>query len=103
MENESLRRVSAVQPDTEILGYPYRFDCYGGSSTKRERDVADAISRCQVDPNSIFQTSVLAGFPGADENFLSVRGRRRADLEKIRAALLSSDFGYCEAQARRTP
>ena len=59
-------------------------------------DVKDAIDRCGVDPNSIFQTSILTGFPGSDENFLSVRGRREIDLKKIRAMLLSGDFGYSE-------
>jgi hypothetical protein len=97
MENQSAKRVSAIKPDTEVLGYPYRFNCYGGSAGERERDVANAISRCQVDPNGVFQTSVLVGFPGSDENFLSVRGRREGDLTKIRAMLLSKDFGYSEA------
>ncbi len=100
MENEGQKRVTGIRPDTEILGYPYRFDCYGGSSTKREKDVADALKKCQVDPNSIFQTSVLTGFPGSDENFLSVRGRSKGDLEKIQAVLLSTEFGYSEVQAR---
>ena len=80
MANQSLKRLSAIKPDTEFLGYPYRFDCYGGGSGERERDVAGAISRCQVDANSIFQTSVLVGFPGSDENFLSVRGRHEEDF-----------------------
>ncbi len=97
MENESRKRVSAIKPDTENLGYPYKFNCYGGGSGERERDVANAISRCQVDPNSIFQTSVLVGFPGSDDNFLSIRGRREGDLKEIRAMLLSKDFGYGEA------
>lgn len=97
MQNEDPKRVSAIKPDTEILGYPYGFNCYGGSSGKRERDVKDAIDRCRIDPNSIFHTSVLAGFPGAAENFLSVRGRREADLKQVRAMLLSVDFGYSEA------
>ncbi len=100
MENEGQKRVTVIRPDTEILGYPFRFDCYGDSSTRCERDVADAVKKCQVDPNSIFQTSVLTGFPGADENFLSVRGRRKGDLEKIRVALLSTEFGYSESQVR---
>ncbi|MGD0728090.1 MAG: hypothetical protein ABSB63_21395 [Spirochaetia bacterium] len=97
MENEGPKRVSAIKPDREILGYPYGFNCYGGSSGKRERDVKDAIDRCRIDPNSIFQTSVLDGFPGAAENFLSVRGRREGDLKEVRAMLLSGDFGYSEA------
>ena len=96
MANQSLKRVSTIKRDTEILGYPYGFNCYGGGSGERERDIADAISECQVDPNSIFQTSVLVGFPGSEENFLSVRGRREEDLKKIRAKLLSTDFGYGE-------
>jgi hypothetical protein len=97
MENEGLKRVSAIKPDREILGYPFGFNCYGGSSGKRERDVKDAIDRCRIDPNSIFQSSVLTGFPGAAENFLSVRGRREGDLKEVRAMLLSVDFGYSEA------
>jgi hypothetical protein len=97
MESEGPKRVSAIKPDREILGYPYRFNCYGSSSGKRERDVKDAIDRCRIDPNSIFQTSVLAGFPGAAENFLSVRGRREGDLKEVRVMLLSGDFGYSEA------
>ena len=63
MENEGPKRVSAIKPDTEILGYPYGFNCSGGSSGKRERDVKDAIERCRVDPNSIFQTSVRRRVP----------------------------------------
>ena len=97
MENESLRRVSAIKPERDILGYPYGFNCYGGSLDKCEMDVKGAIGKCGVDPNSIFQTSILNGFPGSDENFLSVRGRREIDLKKIRAVLVSGDFGYNEA------
>jgi hypothetical protein len=97
MENEGPKRVSAIKPDREILGYPYGFNCYGGSSGTRERAVKDAIDRCRIDPNSIFHTSVLTGFPGSSENFLSVRGRREGDLKEIRAMLLSVDFGYSEA------
>jgi len=97
MENQSVKRVSAIKPDTEFLGYPYRFNCHGGSAGEREKDIANAISRCQVDPNNIFQTSVLVGFSGSDEIFLSVRGRREGDLKKIREMLLSKDFGYGEA------
>ena len=97
MENEGTKRLSAIRPDTEILGYPYGFNCYGGSSEKREKDLNDAIDRCRIDPNSIFQTSVLVGFPGSDENFLSIKGRREGDLKKVRAILLSADFGYSEA------
>jgi hypothetical protein len=41
MENEGPKRVSAIKPDTEILGYPYGFNCYIGSSGKRERDDAE--------------------------------------------------------------
>jgi hypothetical protein len=96
MESESPKRVSAIKPDNEILGYPYGFNCYGGSSGKLEKDVKDAIVRCRIDPNSIFHTSVLTGFPGAAENFLSVRGRREGDLKEVRAMLLSGDFGYRE-------
>jgi hypothetical protein len=94
MGNEGPKRVSAIKPDREILGYSYGFNCYGASSGKRESDVKGAIDKCHIDPNSIFQSSVLAGFPGADENFLSVRGRREGDLKEIRAMLLSADFGY---------
>ena len=97
MENEGPKRVSAIRPDREILGYSYGFNCYGGSAGKRERDAKDAIDKCRIDPNSIFLTSVLPGFPGADENFLSVRGRREGDLKEVRAMLLSEDFGYVEA------
>ena len=97
MESEGPKRVSAIRPDREILGYPHGFNCYGGSSDKREMDVKHAIDRCGVDPNSVFQASILTGFPGSDENFLSVRGRREIDLKKIRAVLLSGDFGYSEA------
>jgi hypothetical protein len=97
MENEGPKRVSAIKPDREILGYPYGFNCSGGSSGKREKDVRDAIDRCRIDPNNIFQTSVLTGFPGSGENFLSVRGRREGDLKVVRAMLLSGDFGYSEA------
>jgi hypothetical protein len=96
MENEGPKRVSAIKPDRDILGYPYGFNCYGGSSGKRERDVNDAINRCHVDPNSIFQSSVLAGFPGSAENFLSVRGRREEDLKEIRTMLLTGDLGYSQ-------
>jgi hypothetical protein len=94
MGSEGSQRVSAIKPDREILGYPYGFNCYGASSGKRESDVKSAIDKCHIDPNSIFQTSMLAGFPGADENFLRVRGRREGDLKEIRAMLLSGDFGY---------
>jgi hypothetical protein len=97
MENESPKRVSAIKPDREILGYPYAFNCYGGSSMKRESDVKDAILRCRVDPNSIFQISVLVGFPGASENFLAVRGRSQGDLKEVRAMLLTGDYGYSES------
>ena len=97
MGNEGRKSVSVVRPDREILGYPYGFSCYGGSSGKRESDVKDAIGRCRIDPNSIFQTSELAGFPGAGENFLIVRGRNEGDLRELRLMLLSADFGYTEA------
>ena len=97
MKDGSMKRVSSVRPDTEVLGYPYRFNCLGGTSGERERDVAAAIGKCRIDPNNIFQTSVLVGFPGSDENFLSVRGRREGDLNDIRTTLLSKDFGYSEA------
>ena len=97
MEREGPKGVSAIRPDREILGYPYGFNCYGGSAGKREKDVKDAIDRCRIDPNSIFQTSVLTGFPGSAENFLSVRGRSEGDLKEVRAMLLTGDFGYSEA------
>jgi hypothetical protein len=97
MEKEGPKRVSAIGPDREMLGYPYVFNCYGGSSEKREKDVKDAIDRCRVDPNRIFQTSVLAGFPGADDNFLVVRGRHESDLREVRSMLLSGAYGYSEA------
>jgi hypothetical protein len=97
MESEGQKRVSAIKPDTEILGYSYAFNCYGSSSAMLEKDVKDAIRRCGIDPMSIFQTSVLTGFPGASENFLSVRGRREGDLVELRAALLAADLGYHQA------
>ena len=96
MGNEGPKRVSVVRPDREILGYPCGFSCYGGSSGQCESDVKDAIGRCRIDPNSIFQTSELAGFPGAGEKFLIVRGRNEGDLRELRLMLLSADFGYTE-------
>jgi hypothetical protein len=97
MESQGQKRVSPVKPDTEILGYPYAFSCHGSSSATIEKDIKEAITRCRIDPMSIFQTSVLAGFPGASENFVSVRGRRQEDLKELREALLSGDFGYRQA------
>jgi hypothetical protein len=97
MESQAPKRVSPIRPDREILGYPYAFNCYGSISAILEKDIKEAINRCRIDPMSIFQTSVLAGFPGASENFLSVRGRREGDLKDLREALLSGDFGYRQA------
>jgi hypothetical protein len=97
MESQGQKRVSPIKPDREILGYPFAFNCYGSSSAILERDIKEAIGRCRIDPMSIFQTSVLAGFPGASENFLSVRGRREGDLKELLAMLLSGDFGYRQA------
>jgi hypothetical protein len=96
MKNQGPKHVSAIKTDREILGYACGFNCYGGSSSTRERDIKNAIDKCHIDPNSIFLESVLAGLPGSDENYLSVRGRREDDLKEVRAMLLTGDFGYSE-------